>query len=118
MRLLPVVVALFSLSACVTAPKERIADALTDYGLDRPRAECIGGNLQADLSINQLLQLSRAASAYKQNDPNPAQLGLDDLLRVGSQLKDPAIPIAIAKASGRCGIVPTGFTALLGAIQG
>ncbi|WP_344707297.1 hypothetical protein [Sphingomonas swuensis] len=102
----------------MTAPREQIADSLSSYGLDRPRAECIGGNLQADLSVGQLLQLSRAAQAYRQNDSDPSRLGLDDLLRVSSQLKDPAIPIAIAKASGRCGIVPTGFTALLGVVRG
>lgn len=114
MRLLCVALCLSALAACAS-PQERIADTLTGYGLDRARAECIGARLQAELSTGQLLELARAARAYRANDPDPSRLGIDDLLRVSSQIRDPAIPLTIARASGRCGLVPAGFTALVGA---
>jgi len=117
MRYLSVVASLSLLSACAT-PRERIADTLTGYGLDRPRAECIGGHLQSELSRAQLLELARAARAYQASDPDPKRLGLDDLLRVSSEIRDPAIPLTIARAAGRCGLVPSGFTAMIGAFGG
>lgn len=113
-----IVVAAGSLAACATSPKERIADTLTGYGLDRPRAECMGGHLQSELSTKQLLELATAARAYRDRDPDPQRLALDDLLRVSSEIRDPAIPITIARSAGRCGLVPTGFTAMVGLLGG
>lgn len=117
MRYIPVCLALLTVTACAS-PQERIADTLTSYGLDRPRAECVGGHLQNDLTPAQLLELARVARAYRANDPNPGQLGIDDLVRVSSEIKDPSIPITIAKAGGRCGLVPSGFTAMVGLFGG
>lgn len=100
------------LSACATTPPSaRIADALSGYGLDRTRAECVGGHLQRDLSVGQLLELGRAVREARARDPNPARVTADDLLRVSGNLRDPAIAIAVAKAAGRCGLVPLGFIA-------
>ncbi len=107
---------MLALGACASSPKERIADTLTGYGLDRGRAECMGGHLQRDLNTAQLLELARAARAYRDSDPNPARLGVDDLMRVSGEIRDPQIPLTIARAGGRCGLVPTGFTALVGAL--
>lgn len=116
MRFLVPVAASFFLAACITTPAERIADTLTGYGLDRTRAECVGGHLQSELSTRQLLELGRAARAYRQSDPNPGRLGLDDLLRVSSEIKDPQIPLTIARSAGRCGLVPLGFTTMVDAL--
>lgn len=113
MRYPLVIAAALALPGCVTTPAERIADTLTGYGLDRTRAECVGGHLQRELSVSQLLELGRAASAYRANDPNPDRLGLDDLLRVSSQIRDPKIPLTIARSAGRCGVVPLGFTSMV-----
>ena len=107
---------LLSAAACASSPKERIADTLTAYGLDRQRAECMGGHIQRDLSTGQLIQLAQAARAYRDKDTDPGRLGLDDLLRVSSQIKDPKIPLTIARAGGRCGLVPLGFTSMVDAL--
>lgn len=116
MRLFSAVAASLTLAACVTTPAERIADTLTGYGLDRTRAECVGGHLQRELSTGQLLELGRAARSYRESDPNPGRLGLDDLLRVSSEIRDPQIPLTIARSAGRCGLVPLGFTTMVGAL--
>lgn len=105
-------------AACAATPKERIAETLTSYGLDRPRAECVGGHLQSDLTTAQLLELARAARAYRERDPDPSRLALDDLLRVSSEIRDPLIPLTIARSAGRCGLVPSGFTTLVGMFGG
>jgi hypothetical protein len=117
MRSTCVIAAALLVAACAT-PKERIADTLTAYGLDRARAECVGGHLQSELSAGQLLELGRAARAYTARDKDPAKLGIDDLLRVSSEIKDPQIPLTIAKAAGRCGIVPLGFTGVADRLLG
>jgi hypothetical protein len=116
MRLFSAIAASCALAACITTPAERIADTLMGYGLDRTRAECVGGRLQSELSTKQLLELGRAARAYRQSDPNPGRLGLDDLLRVSSEIRDPAIPLTIARSAGRCGLVPMGFTNMVNAL--
>nr|WP_314447234.1 hypothetical protein [uncultured Sphingomonas sp.] len=79
---------MFTTSACAT-PKERIADSLAGYGLDAARADCVGTELQRNLSLSQLQELGRAARAFRERDPNPSRLTVDDLLRVASQVRDP-----------------------------
>jgi len=107
-----------STAACAATPKAQIADTLTRYGIERTQAECVGGDLQANLSIAQLTELARAANAYRSNDPDPARLTVNDLLRVSSEIKDPAIPLAVARAGGRCGLVPLGFTNMVKGLAG
>ncbi len=99
------VVGASTLAACA-APATRISTGLQRYGLDEPRAECVGTRLQGDLSLGQLQQLGRAAAAYGRNDPNPGVLTVGDLLRVAGELKDPAIPLAVGKAAAGCGVLP------------
>ena len=99
------------LGACAT-PAERISDTLAGYGLERTRADCVGNYLQAELSTAQLLELSRTAKAYRARDPNPGALTIDDLLLLSSEIRDPKIPLTVAKSAGRCGLVPLGFTDL------
>jgi hypothetical protein len=111
MRLTIIVLAAASLAACAT-PQERIADSLVGYGLDQSRAACVGGELQRELSLGQLQELGRAARAYRSRDADPSRLTLDDLLRASSEIKDPAIPLAVAKAAGRCNLAPLGFAPL------
>lgn len=94
-----------ALAACA-APATRISTGLQRYGLDAQRADCVGTRLQADLSLGQLQQLGRAAAAYRKGDTTPGTLTVGDLLRVASELKDPAIPVAVGKAAAGCGILP------------
>lgn len=93
-----------ALAACA-APATRISTGLQRYGLDAQRADCVGTRLQRDLSLGQLQQLGRAAAAYRKDDPNPGVLTVGDLVRVSSELKDPAIPVAVGKAAVGCGAV-------------
>jgi len=108
MRYPVVIAALLALSACAS-PKERIADSLVGFGLDQSRADCVGADLQRNLSTGQLLELGRVARSYRQRDPDPSQLTLSDLLRAASEINDPAIALTIARAAGRCNLTPIGF---------
>ena len=108
MRYPLVIAALLTLSACAS-PRERIADSLTGFGLDQRRADCVGADLQRNLSTGQLLELGRVARSYQQRDPDPSKLTLSDLLRAASELNDPAIALTVARAAGRCNLTPIGF---------
>jgi hypothetical protein len=108
MRSLIVIAAALSLAACAT-PRERIADSLVGYGLDQARANCVGEQLQRDLSLSQLQELGRVARSYRARDPDPSRLTLDDLLRAASEIRDPAIALSVARAAGRCNLTPLGF---------
>jgi hypothetical protein len=81
-----------------------IAGELTRYGLDQPRARCVGDRLASDLSTEQLRELATAARAYGRNDPNPDRLTAADLARVAGQLRDPQVPIAVGRAALACGL--------------
>lgn len=94
-----------ALTGCA-APATRISTGLQRYGLDSQRADCVGTRLQGDLSLGQLQQLGRAATAYRKDDPTPGVLTVGDLLRVVGELKDPAIALAVGKATAGCGVLP------------
>ena len=94
-----------ALTACA-APSTRISTGLERYGLDAQRADCVGARLQSDLSLGQLQQLGRAAAAYRTGDTTPGVLTVSDLLRVAGALRDPAIALAVGKASAGCGVLP------------
>ncbi len=96
---------ILTLGACA-APATRISTGLQRYGLDAARADCVGTRLQRDLSIGQLQRLGRAAAAYRANDPNPAVLTVGDLIRVGGELQDPAIVLALGTAAAGCNVLP------------
>ena len=99
-----------ALTACACAsPKERIADSLVGYGIEENRANCVGEQLQRNLSIGQLSELGRVARAARARDPDPSRLTLDDLLRAASEVRDPRVAIEVAKAAGRCNLSPMGF---------
>lgn len=114
MRYFLVIAAALSVAACSATPQAKIADTLVGFGIDRPRAECVGGYLQSNLSPAQLLELARVAKSAQENDPDPAKLTSADLLRVSSEIKDPQIPLTVARAAGKCGIVPAPFAILQG----
>ncbi len=103
--LLAVVAAPLALVACA-APATRISTGLQRYGLDEPRADCVGTRLQQDLSLKQLQRLGKAAAAYKSGDTNPGVLTVGDLLRVAGEIRDPAIALAVGKAAAGCGVLP------------
>ncbi len=94
-----------ALGACAT-PATRISTGLQRYGLDAQRADCVGTQLQGNLSIGQLQQLGRAAAAYRTGDTTPGVLTVGDLLRVAGELKDPAIALAVGKAAAGCNVLP------------
>ena len=94
-------VLLLGVAGCVDA-SSRIAAELTEAGLDQARAECVGRSLERDLSVAQLRQLAAAARAYRSNDSTPGKLTGSDLLRASAEVRDPAVPLAVAKAAGRC----------------
>ncbi len=81
-----------------------IAGELGRYGLDQPRAQCVGDRLASDLSRDQLRELAAAARAYGRNDPNPGRLTVADLARVAGQLRDPEVPLAVGRAAVGCGL--------------
>lgn len=112
--LLPCVAAA-CLSACAT-PSERISDALVGYGINRIQADCVGGRLQRNLSLAQLQELARLARSYRENDPNPAQLTPNDLIRVASQVQDARVPIEVAKAAGNCGLISNPLSGLVSSL--
>lgn len=97
-------IALLFASGCAS-PSTRIADALGGYGLSGGQALCLGQRLQANLSLEQLQQLARAAGAFSRNDTSPGRLTAADLLRVASQIEDPEIAIEVARAVSGCGIL-------------
>ena len=101
MRAIFAAAAALSLAACVNT-SDRIASELVSAGLDPVRAECVGRSLERDLSINQLRQLAAAAKAYRGHDNSPGKLTGSDLLRVSAEVRDPAVPLAVARAAGRC----------------
>jgi len=105
MRTWPPLAALLALAACAS-PADRISTALVRYGLDQPRADCVGAELEERLTIGQLQQLSAAARAYRSDDADPARLTPGDLVRVAGELRDPAVPTAVARAGLGCGVVP------------
>lgn len=109
--------AVLALAACAS-PSDRIADALVAYGIAPRQAQCVGSHLEQRLSINQLRELARYARAYRANDPNPGALTATDLIRVTSQVQDPRVPIEVARAAGRCGLVRTGTLGMIGALVG
>jgi hypothetical protein len=101
-------IAVTLLAGCAT-PSTQISTALTRYGLDAQRADCVGSDLSSHLSISQLQQLGRAAKAYRLSDSDPTRFTASDLMRVAVELKDPAVPIAVAGAGVRCGVIASGL---------
>ncbi len=90
-------------SACA-APATRISTGLQRYGLEEARADCVGSRLQANLSLGQLQRLGKAAAAYRQGDTNPGVLTASDLIRVATEIHDPAIALEVGKAGAGCGV--------------
>lgn len=86
-------------------PADRISTTLTGYGIAEPRAMCVGERLGRDLSISQLRELAALVRAYRENDPNPESLSSGDFIRVASQVRDPQVPIAVARAAASCGLL-------------
>ena len=101
MRMVLSASAVLATAACAS-PAERISGTLADAGLDAARAECVGLRLEGDLSLGQLGQLADAAKAYRSDDSSPGRLTLSDLIRVAAQIRDPEVPIAVAKAAAAC----------------
>ena len=90
-------------SACAT-PSTRIATELERYGLDAPRAQCVGQRLERELTTAQLRELAASARAYAENDTTPDRLTASDLLRVAASVRDPAVPITTLRAATGCGV--------------
>ena len=93
-----------ALASCAR-PSERIATTLVGYGVPQAQADCVGQSLERDLSPAQLLELVRLVRAYRQNDPDPDRLSRQDLLRVASQVRDPRVPLIVARNAATCGLL-------------
>jgi hypothetical protein len=94
----------FHLSGCVD-PSAKIATSLERYGFQPAQSQCVGERLEANLSIGQLQQLGRAARAAREGDTTPGRLTTGDFIRVAGQVKDPRVPLEVAKAAAGCGIL-------------
>lgn len=105
------VVSTIGLAGCIN-PSEQIATSLARYGLDERQARCVGDRLEANLSINQLRQLGRAASEISKTEADRRKLTIGDLIDASSQFEDIKVPIEVAKAAARCGVL-TGVSATL-----
>lgn len=92
------------LSGCVN-PSARIATSLQQSGFEPGQAQCVGDRLEAHLSLGQLQQLARAASAARKGDTSPGRLTVGDLVRAGAQVRDPKVPFEVAKAAAGCGVL-------------
>ncbi len=92
------------LGGCVN-PSAKIASSLEGYGFQPDQSQCVGDRLEANLSIGQLQQLGRAARASREGDTTPGRLTVDDFIRVSAQVKDPKVPLEVAKAAAGCGII-------------
>lgn len=103
-RIITAVFGALAVTACMT-PATRISDGLQRYGLDQARSDCVGQQLQGDLSLGQLRQLGRAAAAYRKDDARAGMLTVGDLVRVGAEIRDPAILPAIGKATAGCRVL-------------
>lgn len=103
MRAIVAVCGLLAASACVN-PSARIATELTRYGLDSGRAQCVGQRIERDLSVPQLQELAGAARAYGADDATPGRLTVSDLVRVAHAIRDPEVPLAVARAAAGCGV--------------
>jgi hypothetical protein len=93
-----------ALSGCVN-PSARIATSLQQYGFEPGQAQCIGDRLEAHLSLGQLQQLGRAVRASRQGDTSPGRLTISDVVRAAAQVRDPKVPLEVAKAAARCGVL-------------
>ncbi|MHC9418224.1 hypothetical protein ACYZX9_06475 [Sphingomonas citri] len=91
-------------SACVD-PSARIASSLEGYGFAPDQSTCVGEHLEKNLSLGQLQQLGRAARAAREGDTTPGRLTAGDFIRVAGQVKDPKVPLEVARAAAGCGIV-------------
>lgn len=99
---LSVVIAAVSLSGCVS---QRISGALERYGLDSQRSECVGDSLATHLSTAQLQSLGRAARVYKKGDTDPDALTMSDFIRVAGEIRDPKVPLEVARAAVQCDVL-------------
>jgi hypothetical protein len=108
MRVRPILTGYVLLSAGILAgcvnPSAKIATELTRYGLQPTQAQCVGDRLEAKLSISQLQELAGAARAYGTGDTTPGRLTTSDLIRVSAQIRDPRIPLEVARAASACGV--------------
>lgn len=96
--------AALSVAGCAS-PSARIATSLEKYGFQPAQSQCVGDRLEANLSIEQLQQLGRAARATREGDTTPGRLTVDDFIRAAGQVKDPKVILEVGKAAAACGIV-------------
>jgi len=103
-RIITAIGGALAVAACMS-PATRISEGLQRYGLDQTRSDCVGRQLQGDLSLSQMRQLGRAAAAYRKDDAQAGMLTVGDLVRVGAQIQDPAILPALGKATAGCRVL-------------
>jgi uncharacterized protein YceK len=104
MRAIVMFCAVAALAGCAS-PSAKIATELGRYGLDAPRAQCIGDRLERDLSVAQLRDLAAGARAYGTNDTTPGRLTVSDFTRVAGSMRDPTVAVAVLRAGSGCGVM-------------
>ncbi len=115
MRISIPVTMIAALGACAT-PSDRIAGALEAYGFTKPQAQCVGDRLQKRLSISQLAELARLAREVRAQQPVPGRVSIEDLLRLSGDVRDPKVPIEVARAGAGCGLLSSPMSGLMSAI--
>ena len=101
---IPIILTVIAVLTGCARPADRIADQLQRYGLDAQRAQCVGQQLERDLTIDQLRQLAAAAQAYQATGRSADQLTAADLMQVAGNVRDPAVAIAVVSAGTGCGL--------------
>ena len=114
--MIPLLAAL-ALSGCAT-PADRIAKALEAYGFPEPQAKCVGDRLQQRLSVTQLAELARLARDMRAQNPDPRNVSIEDLMRTSANVRDPRVPIEVARAGAGCGLLSSPMSGLVAAISG
>ena len=56
--------------------------------------------------VDAVEDLGATVDAYRQNDTTPGALTPSDLIRVASELRDPAIALEVGKAAAACRVLP------------
>jgi hypothetical protein len=86
----------------------QIATELTKFGVNRARSVCVGDRLEANLSSQQLGELSRALHVLRTSRTARDRLTFRDFIHFASNLHDLQIPIELVKASAGCGVLSWG----------
>jgi hypothetical protein len=93
-----VIVTPLMLMACAT-PESRLASGLREAGMGDRMARCMAGEMADDLSLGQLLKLSKLG---RFREKQIRDMSLDEFLKATRSLQDPEILKIATTASAIC----------------